>query len=77
MPKRSYFSIPFELAEGFIIGVKGYVCTSLLQPVVYSPLSVTALLSSRKKGRTNISWTLVIGSRLLILEQHTLMKYLP
>ena len=25
VPKRSFFSIPFYLAEGFTIGVKGYV----------------------------------------------------
>ena len=25
MPKRALFSIPFELAEGFVIGVKGSV----------------------------------------------------
>ena len=25
MPKRTLFSIPFEIGEGFAIGVKGYV----------------------------------------------------
>lgn len=25
MPKRALFSVPFELAEGFMIGVKGRV----------------------------------------------------
>jgi ATP-dependent DNA helicase 2 subunit 1 len=25
VPKRAQFSIPFELASGFVIGVKGYV----------------------------------------------------
>jgi hypothetical protein len=25
IPKRTFFSIPFHLAEGFTIGVKGYV----------------------------------------------------
>lgn len=25
MPKRTLFSIPFEIGEGFVIGVKGYV----------------------------------------------------
>jgi ATP-dependent DNA helicase 2 subunit 1 len=24
VPKRSQFSVPFELAKGFVIGVKGY-----------------------------------------------------
>ena len=25
MPKRTLFSIPFEIGDGFVIGVKGYV----------------------------------------------------
>lgn len=29
IPKRSLFSIPFHLAEGFTIGVKGYVLLCL------------------------------------------------
>jgi len=30
VPKRAQFSIPFELADGFIIGIKGYVLISIL-----------------------------------------------
>lgn len=31
VPKRAQFSIPFELASGFVIGVKGY---SSVQPCI-------------------------------------------
>jgi len=29
VPKRAQFSIPFELADGFTIGIKGYVLISI------------------------------------------------
>lgn len=51
VPKRTLFSIPFHLAEGFTIGVKGYVLLWLHQEVeLYDVLHRYGLVTEQKKG---------------------------
>lgn len=63
MPKRSLFSIPFELAEGFVIGVKGcvklpetllYTCICSLLPTNATSFDRYGLVTEQKKGKLQI-----------------------
>ena len=56
VPKRSLFSIPFELAKDFIIGVKGSVSVSydIVAPLTADELPDTALSQNRRGELTDI-----------------------
>ena len=74
VPKRSLFSIPLHLAEGFTIGVKGYVPLSITEykSIMYS-LGM-GLLLSRRKGHIGCSMMQETSLNLYQLKQCMLMR---
>lgn len=51
VPKRALFSIPFELADGFVIGIKGWVnLPKLVMSRLSSRLYRYNLVSEQRKG---------------------------
>ena len=50
VPKRSQFSIPFELAQGFTIGIKGYEMQLTFLPYLLLTLCSYGLVTEQRKG---------------------------
>ena len=50
VPKRTLFSIPFHLAEGFTISVKGYALLYLYWKMIHDALYRYGLITEQKKG---------------------------
>lgn len=65
VPKRAIFSIPFHIADGFTIGIKGYVTTSSFRrSAIYVYRDRYGLVTEQKKG--SYQYFVDLGDRLEI-----------
>jgi ATP-dependent DNA helicase 2 subunit 1 len=65
VPKRSLFSIPFHIADGFTIGIKGYVTTSSFRcSAIHTYRDRYGLVTEQKKG--SYQYFVDLGDRLEI-----------
>lgn len=79
MPKRAIFSIPFELADGFVIGVKGYgehdhdcaiIDADIFMWLIFIIFARYGLVTEQKKG--DYKYFIDSGDHLEAVEPKTL-----
>ena len=75
VPKRALFSVPFELAENFVIGVKGCVLAAggRGRSNVNARLNRYGLVTEQKKG--SYKYLVDMGDRMEVAESRTVYSY--